>query len=322
MAAPRPAAPPVASAGPPKAAAKKRPQERRAAEVDPLERINDAIDLPEDLKVPGGSVFSGPVITVLVATLIAGLLFGMLFSTSSHHRQVDNARTADAQKIRDGLKPLIGELQETSKAIAALDPAKVDFEAAETLAKKNFAASGQILGGNRLLLGPEIIDSVTNYITDSAMLAALLVEHNRMTNIVDKDEIEKILAGNEALEDSQFAALFDFMHALRHGGDEQYQPRVGRLVTLTNLRPNEDGKVTVGYLNSNRTEDVDLRGLIPLRRETILATAGDNALTRYDRRVRNIKALSEKIDGYSPRILELLNELADRGSAPIIKLSS
>jgi hypothetical protein len=321
MAAPRPAAPPMAAAGPPRA--KARSQERpRRAEPDPLERIHDAIELPDDVKIPGGSVFSGPVLTILGAMLVLGLLFGWLFATSSHHRQIDNARTADAMKIRDGLVPMIADFKEAASTINSLDPATVNFEAAETLGSRNFAASGQILNGNRLLLGGEIIDSLTSYITDSAMLSAQLAEHNRLTNVVDKEEITQLLADNEALEGSSFAALFDFRHALSQGGDANYRPRLGRLVTLTEVNPDEEGKVEVTYLNSTRTEQVDIRGLIPIQRGIILAMAGDNVLQRYERRVRNIKALSDKIGAYTPRMQELLDELADRSSAPILKLSS
>lgn len=321
MAGARPSGPPANAGGPPRQ--KARAQERpRRAESDPLERVHDAIDLPEDVKIPGGSVFSGPVLTVLGAMLVLGLLFGWLFATSSHHRQVDNARTADAMRIRDGLKPMIGEYQEAASMINGLNPAQVDFEAAETLAQKKFAANGQILGGNRLLLGGEITDSVTSYITDSAMLTAQIAEHNRLTNVVDKDEINQLLADNEVLEGSSFAALFDFRHALSQGGEPGYRPRLGRLVTLSEVNPDEEGKVEVTYLNSTRTEQVDIRGLIPIQRGTILATAGDNALQRYEKRVRSIKQLSEKISGYTPQLQELLNQLADRDSAPIIKLSS
>lgn len=274
------------------------------------------------MKIPGGSVFSGPVLTILGAMLVLGLLFGWLFATSSHHRQIDNARTADAMRVRDNLKPMIEQFQEAASTINGLNHAQVDFEAAQALAQKNFAASGQILGGNRLLLGGEIIDSVTSYITDSAMLSAQLAEHNRLTNVVDKDEITQLLADNEALEGSSFAALFDFRHALSQGGEANYRPRVGRLVTLTEVNPDEEGKVEITYLNSTRTEQVDIRGLIPIQRGTILATAGDNALQRYEKRVRSIKQLSDKISAYAPLLQEQLNQLADRDSAPIIKLSS
>ncbi|MFU8807060.1 MAG: hypothetical protein ACNA8W_24850, partial [Bradymonadaceae bacterium] len=238
---PQPAMGAPRSAGPPPGAApakKKKRAPRAAAEPNPLENIHDSIELPEELKE---SLFSGPILVVLGAVLVGGLLFGWLFATSSHHRQIDNARTADAQKIHEGLKPVVGNFQEGATAINALNPAQVNFEAAEALSKLNFAVSGQILGGNRILLGPEIIDSVTSYITDSAMLSAMLAEHNRLTNVVDKEEIQALLDGNEALEGSHWAALFDFRHALRHGGDENYMPRLGRLVTLTDVKPDEEG---------------------------------------------------------------------------------
>ncbi|MFU8806784.1 MAG: hypothetical protein ACNA8W_23460, partial [Bradymonadaceae bacterium] len=139
---------------------------------------------------------------------------------------------------------------------------------------------------------------------------------------VDKEELTQLLEGNDILENSRFAALFDFRHALSQGGDDGYVPRMGRLVTVSDVTPNENKEVEVVYLNSTRTDQVEIQGLIPLQRGNVLATAGDTALQRYERRVKEIKTLTAKMNEYTPRMLDQLDELASRGSAPILKLSS
>ena len=109
---------------------------------------------------------------------------------------------------------------------------------------------------------------------------------------------------------------------IRRGGDAGYMPKPGSLVTIQNLDRDEEGKITFNYLNSDKSDKSDMQGFIPIQKGDIIKSAGDNALQRYEKRVSGLKAQSTVLGNYFKTIDAKLSELADRPSAPLLKLTS
>ncbi len=258
---------------------------------------------------------------IIGVVLVAGLVFGYFVAHSGHHRQVDTARTADAKSIRDGLKPRIERLQEAALTINELKLDRVDFEAADALAAVELGATGNLLGGSRLLLGPDLVTGITSYVSDSTMLTKMLAQHKQLTN-EDRAEIEQLVSGNEALERDMFAVVFDYRDMIRRGGEDNYSPKRGRLVTIKSLDRDEEGKVEFQFLNSDKGDKTEMQGFIPLQKGDIIKSAGDNALQRYEKRVRDIKIQSNMLVTYAPQLLDRLSKLADREPASFLTLTA
>lgn len=323
-----PSGPPVgaAPAGPPPGAAPAprpapapapAPQPREVSVEPAAPRVapsNIVLD-EEDLKAAGDATFSPMVLGLLGVVLVVGVGFGWAASSSLNNSSVYNAQTEDGARLHTALQPKIEEFNKAKAMVAQLSPDSPDFEAAEALSKFDFAVDSNLLGGGRLLLGPKLIGELTGYNVDSAMLTEMLVDHHNMTNNVDKKELELIQQNSEVLDKDQFAVLFDYRHLSTTSGSDDYSPRPGRLVTVTSLEKDEEGKVEVEFLNSSSTAKTLLQGLLPLQKSDILKSSGPDALQRYKQRVERIKVMTERVDNRVNPLMTDLKTLGDRPSA-------
>jgi hypothetical protein len=308
-AAPPAAAPrPASNAGAAPAAASSRSSARASSSADVV------LD-SEDLKAAGGSTFSPMMLMLFGALLIIGVIFGWAASSSMANSGLYNSQTADAARIHEALVPKVAEFEKAKAAIAKLSPTKVDFEAAAALAEFDFAPDGNLLRGNRLLLGPKLITDLTAFTVDSNMLKAMLAEHHYMTNTVDKEELKKIMENNELLDKERFAVLFDYDHLAANSGGDSYMPKPGRLVTVTSMKKGEDGKIEVSLLNSNDTVKTLVQGILPLAKSDILKSGGPNALQRYKKRIERIQRMTVEVDQRTGPMMTSLKELGSREPA-------
>lgn len=306
--------PPTAMVPPPKAKPEPRPKpvpisDQELAEIDAAASAMD-----------GGGIFSKNAIIVMVVLALIGVFFGFFAAQGQNSRQIEIARIEDAKALQESIDPALATFSEMADTIAGLSPSEVDFEAAENLASKQFVVTGEVLSSNRLLLGRDVINPLTAYMAESAVLNELLAEHRRLTTVVDKAEIERLLSENEVLEEDLIAVVFDYRHLFTQGGNEAYRPRPGRLVTLKNLERDGEGMLEASMLNSERTQKVEMQSLVPLERAEILKTAGDNALQRYERRVNEIKARAEKLKQRVNPLSESLDALASAPVPPLLSL--
>ncbi len=233
------------------------------------------------------------------------------------NREVYNARSEDAARIHEALKPKVATLDEAKKLVEKLKPTEPDFELNKKLADLEIAPTGNLLGGNRLLLGPEIIDYVTSYTVDASMLEQMLDEHNRATK-ADKKEIEQLVKGNEVVKKDRFAILFDYDHLAQRSGSEDYMPKQGRLVTVSSLEKDDEGQIEVDLLNSDRTVKTKIQGILPLPKGDILESGGPNALKRYQQRVARIQRQLLKFENYRGAMMDKLQKLGEQDSAPLL----
>lgn len=315
-----PSAPGASGSRPAQASAQVRavasPVEERPKPVMPRRAVED------DTPIAEPPMFSAPVVGLLVAMLAVGLGFGYLTSKSFQQRALYDAQTGDAEKIRTALKPKLEGLDAVVPKLEALAPASVDFESAKALSEADFTVNGNILTGGRILLGPDVVDALTTYLTEATLLKRMLADHNRLTNTVDRDELQQLAAGNAAVERGMVAVVYNYKDVVKRAADPAFQPAVGRLVTVESLERDAEGKLEFKFLNTDRRDKVEFQGLIPLNKEELMKTSGDNALQRYTRRVREIQDQARRVAQHVPRLREGLNGLADRPAAPLLKLSA
>jgi len=296
--APQSAPPRSAAPGP---APKPASQGRRA---DVMASAPTEIDIHEMDRAPA---FSKAVIIIFALCFIGGLVFGYAASTSMFQNEINSARVSDATGLKETFSKKIAAFNEALPKIMALNDTTVDFAAAEALTKSDFVVGGNLLANNRILIGQVAIDQITSYTTDSQLLGAMLLEHNRLTNTVDKEELEQLKEDNKILEADFFGVIFDYKHALKSGGDEGYLPKEGTLVISRGPVEGEPGKLKVEYPGSGNEGTVDMVGYIPIGKSQILKSGGANATTRYQWRVRQIKFQADKISKYSENVITALD---------------
>ncbi len=297
--APQPMSAPPRSAGPGPG-----PAAAKGRRADVMASAPTEIDVHEMDRAPA---FSKAVIIIFALCFVGGLVFGYAGSTSMFQNEIDAARVSDAQGLKDTFSKKIAAFNEILPKIMALKETSVDFATAEELTKSDFMAGGSLLANNRLLIGQVAIDQITSYTTDSQLLGAMLLEHNRLTNTVDKEELEQLKEDNKILEADFFGVVFDYKHALKSGGDEGYLPKEGTLVISRGPVEGEPGKLKVEYPSSGNEGTVDMVGYIPIGKSQILKSGGANANTRYQWRVRQIKFQADKIAKYSENVITALD---------------
>jgi archaellum component FlaF (FlaF/FlaG flagellin family) len=278
----------------------------------------------EDLKAAGGSTFSPAVVILMVVLLGVGILFGWMAANSMQNRDIYNARSEDAARIHGALEAKVAELDKAKELVGKVSKLEPNYETNEEflainkqLAELEIAPSGNLLGGNRLLLGPEVIDAVTNYTADARILERMLKEHQQLT-VNDKEQLKELVEGNEVVKKDQFAVLFDYDHLAQKSGSEDYMPRPGKLVTVPSLEKDEDGKIEVDLLNSDRSVKTPIQGLLPLGKGDIMKSGGENALNRYQARLAKIERQTKQFEQYRKGMMTKLEALATLESAPLL----
>lgn len=254
--------------------------------------------------------FSKATLFIFLACFGGGLVFGYGVSTSMFQNEINTARTEDAKALRASFGEKITAFNEALPKIMAMSDTTVDFEGAAALAKLEFAASGNQLSNNRLLIGQVAIDNVTSYTTDSQMLAGMIAEHNRLTNTVDKEELEQLMADSKVADNDFFGVVFDYKHALKSGGEEGYLPKEGQVVIGRGPAEDQPGKFKVEYPATGSEAIIDMIAYIPIGKNQIIKSGGQTALTRYQWRVRQIKFQADKISKYTESVLTSLDAVA------------
>jgi len=149
----------------------------------------------------------------------------------------------------------------------------------------------------------------------------MLKQHDRLTNKVDKEELEKLMKDNKVLNESGFGVLFDFKYTLNNGGNDNYRPKMGTLVAFKKM-DEKSHEVEVEFLGSGEKGKVPVQGFIPIDKGQILKTGGQNALQRYQQRVRRLKFQAKKIAKYRDGFMAPIDKVADRGDAPLVQFGS
>lgn len=305
-----------------------------SAEVDIDDVDPDDINL-SDIGVEDDSIFSVPVIGLLIVLLAAGVIFGFLMAETTQTRELEQTRIDDAAELQSELDPRLDEFDEAREIIEDLDPTDVDFQAAEDLEELEFTVNAGVLPGNRILLGEEIIRPLNRYMGESNVLAQLIAEHHRLTTQSDREELEAFMEDlDEIGEDEQLAAVFDVMRLRAHmaeaaQGDAEpadYIPAAARLVRIPDdfeeLEPDDEGMVEVEVVASEAPDDVDITSLVPIVDTDFLDVDSGNAMQQYGDRVDQMQRYVEELEGSVPVLREEVEEVASADSPPLFTLTS
>ncbi len=257
-----------------------------------------------------GSAFSKSAIGLATVTFIVGIALMWATMSSVNANQLLSMQEEDAQKLTTAVKPKVQEFIDISDEIMEMSYTAPNLELAEKLGKAEFAIPGGILASVRVPLSGGLTDSVAQYAADSAMLKTMLQDHQRMTAKVDKEEITQILNGEEAVKNNKaFGVVYDVQDVMKNADSEDYQPKRATLVGVRDFKEDEK-KYEIEYLSSGKLAFSEPKNLILLDKAQILKAGGQNALTRYTNRVKNIKYQTDKMKKYAPSLLESLERAA------------
>lgn len=281
------------------------------------------------------SLFSGPIIGLLVVLLAVGLIFGFLMAETMQTRELEQTRINDAAQLQEELEPNLEDFDEAYEIIQGLDATDVDFEAAEQLDELEFTVNAGVLPGNRILLGEEIIRPLNRYMGESNVLAQLIAEHKQLTTGSDREELEAYLEDlDEIGEDEQLAAVFDVRglrsHMAQAAQDEaepqDYIPAAARLVKIpedfTDLEPDEDGLVEVEVVASQAPDEVEITALVPIVDTDFLDIEPGNAMQRYGERIEQMQRYVDELEGTVPVLREEVDKVASADSPPLFTLTA
>lgn len=270
----------------------------------------DLADVGAAKGLESGKTFSPPVIGAMAACFVIGIALMWAAMSSANANALVAMQEEDAVNIRDAVKPKLDNFQELNEKILQMDATTPNPELAAELAKADFVVPGAILSTVRVPLPGSVTDSVAGYAADSYMLKSLLEEHDRLTNKADKEELDEILKGNEAIQNNKaFAVVFDPQDVIKNSGSEDYQPKRGQLVGIRDFKE-ESKKYEIEILGAGRLGEVEPQKIIPIETSQILKSGGQNALSRYQYRVRNLKYHATKIANYVPNLRDSLESAA------------
>lgn len=265
-----------------------------------------------------GKTFSGPVIAMAVAAFVVGGAFAYGIAQITTTNQLISIQQRDAKALSDQVKPRVAAFEEIARKINALDPNVPDFAAASDLAVDTFVVGGTILANVTVPMEGRATSNVASYAADSTQLRSLLVEHNRFTNEVDKEELDALLAENqEVAENSGFGVVVD-IDGIAAAIDAGRVLPSARLVGFRRLL-DEQKKVEVAILPGGEIRQLNFDQVIPLDKSEVLKAGGQNALQRYSLRVRNLKYHVGQIEKYRASLLGSLDVAtgdAAAGSVP------
>lgn len=296
--APRPGPPPGAM-GPPPTTRKR--EDQAATGPSELEKAAmakvDFKDLGIDEDV--GLGLSAPIIALLVLLLVGGLFFGFMFSQSLQVRDLENRRISDAQRMQTYLEPRLEALTEALDIIEGLTPGEVDHEAAQRLAALDFTIGPSVLPNNRILLGREVVGPVNQMAAQTALLREKILEHNALTNQIDRQELTRIRENqqNQLSDAGRLGIVFDVAQIAAFNRDpEAYIPPTARVIAVTGPEQDEEGMIEIKALyREGETRRVSPLVVMYLEEGDLTLSDGENAAFRYNRRVQSLRDMVEPL---------------------------
>lgn len=267
----------------------------------------DITDVSGAATMDSGRAFSPAVLGLAVVAFLIGVALMWATMSSVNANKLVTMQEEDAAALKAAVTPKVQNFTELHDKIMALNETQPNPEAAEALAATDFAVPGAVLATVRVPLSGGVTDTVSQYAADTQMLKSLLDEHRRLTTKVDKEELEQLLSGEEAIKNNPaFGVLFDVKDVVKNADKDGYEPKAGTLVGVRGLDEKEK-KYDVEYLGSGNLGKVEPSNLILLEKSQILKSGGQNALTRYTQRVRMLKYHADRINKYAPHLVTQLD---------------
>ncbi len=285
-------------------------------------------DVQIDESVAERPVFSPAVIGLIVGVLVVGVIFGYMFAQSSQARGLYDNQTEAAKDLAEILKPKVEASQQVVKLVATMDSSKPEYDKTSKLNEIKFVPEAGTITSKTVFLGGGIIYDTTTFMSKASTFKQLIKRHAELTE-KDKDELDQLMQGNELLSsDKGFAILFNEKPLVEFASKEKrdpkkFQPKPGTLVSINEFKVDDEGKVAFTHLGSENGGTWPVEGVLPLKKTDLLKTAGtENALARYKRRVDTLKRYALDLNKHVDGVLEPVQEVAQRGGAPVLQLSA
>lgn len=297
-------------------------------EPDPLVSAADEQVNLEDLGIKDdvGLGLSTPIVALLVFLLVVGLFFGYMFAQTAEVRELETRRIEDAQAVQTYLEPRLSALAEALDIIETLQPGVVDHDAAERLAALEFAIGPEALPNNRILLGRTIVGPLNAISAETNLLREKIREHNLFTNQLDRDEFEALRENRrEQLSDEgRLGIVFDFAQVAAYNRDpENYTPPTARIIAVTDAERDNDGRIGIRALyRDNEFRRVQPLVVMYLEEGDLLLSDGENALNRYNRRVRALRDSAERIRWQVEPLQSAVAEVANADAPSLLSFSA
>lgn len=285
-----------------------------------------------DESVVKKSAFSPAMIGVAVIVLGLGIGAGYMISSVSGAHELNQVQETAGARAYSSLLPSVGDSKKAVSMIETLakDPTTVNYELPAQLAKLDLVPKNPQISG---FLGSSNIQNINLFMSKAGALRQLIKQHDRMTNVVDKEELKKLEEGNKIVQgNKKFAVLYNHKALLNHlkakskkgekissgAGDKSYVPPPGRLVLLDSWKIDDEGAVEFTSLSSNQKNRRSALDVVPLDASEILKTGGQNALQRYMKRVKTLAyyAADLKAKGMADLLIPI-KQLGERGGETI-----
>ena len=312
--APRPGPPAGAMGPPPTARRRDSPADDGGADLAAV--ANEKVDLKDlGIEEDVGLGLPAPIMALMGILLVMGLFFGFMAAQTMQVRDLENRRIGDAQRVQDYLEPRLVALTEAVEIIEGLDPLNPDYDAVRRLSQLEMAIGAEALPNNRILLGRQIVGPLHQLSAQSNLLQERVREHHALTARVDRAEIEALKA-HQAEQTSEEGQLALALNLGQYAGFQQnpteFRPPTGRLVMVTDPEQDEEGMIEIKVLyREGERQRVTPISVLMINEGDLLLSDGENALKRYERRVR---ALKSQVDTITRRIEPLRQAVAEVAS--------
>lgn len=265
----------------------------------------------------------GPFVVALVVGLILGGI-GYIFGGVQIQRNIYNTKSRDAARVLEMVKARVDALNEVKAAVDKHDGRVPDPELVKRLTKDDYLLDPNAIAVNNLLLGPSITNDLLSLTSDTKLFYSMARNHSAMVNNVDKKELEDLKKDAKLLESFGFAVIFDAATYVKSLDSKDFRPAQGDLVVFDKQDPTvEDGEkyLNVRKPSSDKTLKVPMKSMVLIPRGDMVRSSGPNALMRYQLRHNKLKEQLKKM-AYADGLVAKLEELANRGEAPLLAVSS
>ena len=318
---------PPAQVGPPSGL---KPQRSKEPAFNPAALPVSHVEVDES--VAKKSVFSPAMIGLAVGMLVLGVAGGYMVSSVSNAHQLQSAQENAGARAYTSLVPSVEASKKAVAMIGAIaqDPTTVNYEIPTKMAELAIVPKNPQING---FLGSSNIQNINLYMAKAGALRQLIKQHERMTNVVDKEELKKLEEDNKVIQgNKKFAVMYNHKALLNHlkskakkgekvssgAADKGYKPPAGRLVLLDEWKTDDEGTVEFTSLSSNQKNRRSVLDVVPIDASEILKTGGQNALQRYMKRVKTLQYYAQDLQTKGMAdLLGPIKELAERGGEKV-----
>ncbi|MEL6179817.1 MAG: hypothetical protein AAFS10_12735 [Myxococcota bacterium] len=302
---------------------KPKPEPEKPAWQPPASDPSAATDVPIVAHQSPAQRYGPFGVAIVVGIILGGL--GYMFGGVQIQRNLYNIKSRDAARVLAVVQEKVEALNAVKAAIAKHDGKKPDPELLKRLTRDDYLLDPNAIVVKNLLLGPTITNDLLSLTSDTKLLYSMSRNHAAMVNNVDKKELQDLQKDSKLLESYGFAVMFDASTYVKSLDSKDFRPAQGNMVVFDKQDPitkeDKEKYLKVRRPSSGNEFELPMKSMILVPREEMIRSTGPNALSRYQLRHRKIEEQLKKM-AYADALVEKLDELANRGDAPLLAVGS